>query len=254
MLWPILFHDTAPHQGKGCCSQGKCTVLRDRAGSHLELHLSSMRLAINNTCRDSKPGVVQNGDWCQNHPSTYPSPHQAPTPKLLAQYWSPLGRRCQCQESREENQLRPKSQGFCSSSQGPNPALDGVMLATKQRRSPSSPLALDLTPPPLAPPPTKEIGTSTPCRKRSRSVVSDSLRPHGLQPTRLLCPWDFPGNSTGVDCHFLLHGIFPNQGSNPSLPHCRQTFYHLSHQGSSIQVILYSTLSLNISGIVLYIF
>ena len=34
--------------------------------------------------------------------------------------------------------------------------------------------------------------------KWSRSVVSDSLRPHGLQPTRLLCPWDFPGKSTGV--------------------------------------------------------
>ena len=68
--------------------------------------------------------------------------------------------------------------------------------------------------------------------KWSRSVVSDSLRPHGLQPTRLLCPWDFPGNSTGVDCHFLLQGIFPTQGLNPGLPHCRQTLYHLSHQGS----------------------
>ena len=40
--------------------------------------------------------------------------------------------------------------------------------------------------------------------KWSRSVVSDSLRPHGLQPTRLLCPWDFPGKSTGVGCHHLL--------------------------------------------------
>ena len=53
-------------------------------------------------------------------------------------------------------------------------------------------------------------------------VVSDSLRPHGLQPARLLCPWDFPGNNTGVDCHFLLQGIFPTQGSNLGLPHCRQ--------------------------------
>ena len=96
MLWPILLHYTAPHQGKGCCSQGKCAVLRDRAGSHLKWHLSSMRLAIINTCQDSKSGVVQNGDWCQNHPSTYPSPHQAPTPKLRAQYCSPLGQRCQC--------------------------------------------------------------------------------------------------------------------------------------------------------------
>ena len=40
--------------------------------------------------------------------------------------------------------------------------------------------------------------------KWSRSVVSDSSRPRGLQPTRLLCPWDFPGKSTGVGCHFLF--------------------------------------------------
>ena len=40
--------------------------------------------------------------------------------------------------------------------------------------------------------------------KWSCSVVSDSLRPHGLQPTRLLHPWDLPGKSTGVGCHHLL--------------------------------------------------
>ena len=34
--------------------------------------------------------------------------------------------------------------------------------------------------------------------------VSDSVRPHGLQPTRFLRPWDFPGKNTGVGCHFLL--------------------------------------------------
>ena len=34
--------------------------------------------------------------------------------------------------------------------------------------------------------------------------MSDSVRPHGLQPTRLLCPWDSPGKNTGVGCHFLL--------------------------------------------------
>ena len=43
--------------------------------------------------------------------------------------------------------------------------------------------------------------------KWSRSVVSDSQRPHGLQPTRLLSPWDFPGKSTGVGCHCLLQYI-----------------------------------------------
>ena len=42
--------------------------------------------------------------------------------------------------------------------------------------------------------------------KWSRSVVSDSLQPHGLQPIRLLCPWDFPGKDIGVGCHFLLQG------------------------------------------------
>ena len=41
------------------------------------------------------------------------------------------------------------------------------------------------------------------------------LRPHGLKPTRLLCPWDFPGKNMGVGCHFLLQGIFLTQGLNP---------------------------------------
>ena len=49
--------------------------------------------------------------------------------------------------------------------------------------------------------------------KWSHSVVSDSLLPHGQKPTRLLCPWDFPGKNTGVGCHFLLQGIFPTQVS-----------------------------------------
>ena len=40
--------------------------------------------------------------------------------------------------------------------------------------------------------------------KWSHSVVSDSSRPHGLQPTRLVCPWDFPGKSTGVGCHWAI--------------------------------------------------
>ena len=43
--------------------------------------------------------------------------------------------------------------------------------------------------------------------KWSHSVVSDSLWPHGLQPTRLLHPWDFPGKSTGVGCHWYTLGV-----------------------------------------------
>ena len=62
------------------------------------------------------------------------------------------------------------------------------------------------------------------------TVVSDSFRPHGLQPTRLLCPWDSPGKNMAVGSHILLQGIFPTQGSNPGLLGCRQIFYHLSHQ------------------------
>ena len=41
-----------------------------------------------------------------------------------------------------------------------------------------------------------------------------------------------PGKNTGVDCHAFLQEIFPTQGSNPGIPHCRQILYHLSHQGS----------------------
>ena len=43
---------------------------------------------------------------------------------------------------------------------------------------------------------------------------------------------DSPGKNTGVGCHFLLQEIFPTQGLNLGLPHCRQTLYCLSHQGS----------------------
>ena len=68
--------------------------------------------------------------------------------------------------------------------------------------------------------------------KWSRSVVSDCSRPHGLLPTRLFHPWDFPVKSTGVGCRFLLQGIFPTQGLNPGLPQCGQTIYCLSNQGS----------------------
>ena len=65
------------------------------------------------------------------------------------------------------------------------------------------------------------------------SVVSDSLWPHELEHASFLCPWDCPCKNTGVGCHSLLQGIFPTQGSNPSLLHCRQILYCLNHQGSN---------------------
>ena len=57
--------------------------------------------------------------------------------------------------------------------------------------------------------------------------MSDSLWPHGLYS-----PWNSPGQKSGVGSYSLLQGIFPTQGSNPGLPHCRQILYCLSHQGS----------------------
>ena len=49
------------------------------------------------------------------------------------------------------------------------------------------------------------------------SVLSNSLQSRGLLLARLFCTWDSPGKNTGTDCHFLLQGIFPTQGSNPRL-------------------------------------
>ena len=68
-------------------------------------------------------------------------------------------------------------------------------------------------------------------------VVPDSLQPHGLQPSRLLCPWNSPGKNTGVGSHSLLQRIFPTQGWKLGLPHCRQVLYHLSNQFSSVQLL-----------------
>ena len=67
---------------------------------------------------------------------------------------------------------------------------------------------------------------------KSLSCVQLFATPWIVACPKLLRPWHFQGKSTGVGCHFLLQGIFPTQGSNPGLSHCRQSLYHLSHQGS----------------------
>ena len=71
-----------------------------------------------------------------------------------------------------------------------------------------------------------------------------TLWPHGLPRVEAPSQWqnqcppgssvcgDSPGKNTGMRCHALLQGIFPTQGSNPGLPHCRQILYCLSYQGS----------------------
>ena len=62
--------------------------------------------------------------------------------------------------------------------------------------------------------------------------MSNSLQRHG--PTRLLCPWDFPGKNTGEGSHFLLQGIFQTQRLNSSLLHWQVDSLPLSHQENTL--------------------
>ena len=67
----------------------------------------------------------------------------------------------------------------------------------------------------------------------SHSVVSTCLRPHGLEPTRLLYPWNSPGKNTGVGCHSLLQGIFLTQeGIEPGSPALQADSLPSETQGS----------------------
>ena len=61
----------------------------------------------------------------------------------------------------------------------------------------------------------------------SCSTVSSSSQPQGLY-----APWNSPGQNTGVGSLSLLQGVFPTQGSNPGLPHCRWILYQLSYEGN----------------------
>ena len=78
-------------------------------------------------------------------------------------------------------------------------------------------------------------------RVLSCSVVPDSLWPHGIQPARLLCLWDFPDKNTEAGCHFLLQGIFLTQGLNLSL-------WHLLHwQADSLHCATWEALRMSIT-------
>ena len=77
------------------------------------------------------------------------------------------------------------------------------------------------------------------CTHTHSLAVSNFLGPHGLQPTRFPCPWDFPGKSSRIVCHFLLQEIFPTQASNMGLLrllHCRQILY-LCAPGKLLQLV-----------------
>ena len=72
-------------------------------------------------------------------------------------------------------------------------------------------------------------------------VVSVPMWPHELKHTRLLCPWNFPGQNTGMGCHSLLQGIFPTQRSNLCLyVSCisRELLYHWHHLGRPFTAIV----------------
>ena len=69
-------------------------------------------------------------------------------------------------------------------------------------------------------------GTTAAADAKSLQSCPPLLRPHGLLPARLLCPWNSPGKNT-----FLLQGIFPTQGPNPCLLHWQVDSLSLSHQG-----------------------
>ena len=62
-------------------------------------------------------------------------------------------------------------------------------------------------------------------------LIYSTLHKH-LDYFKFYAVMNFLGNNNGVDCHFLLQRIFPTQGLNPGLPHCRQMLYRLGHQGS----------------------
>ena len=70
------------------------------------------------------------------------------------------------------------------------------------------------------------------CALLSCSVMSNSLKPTHCSLSGSSVHGDPPGKNTGMGRHALLQEIFPTQGSNPGLPHCRRIIYHLSHQGT----------------------
>ena len=70
----------------------------------------------------------------------------------------------------------------------------------------------------------------------SCSAMSNSMWPRGLQPSRLLSPWNFPGKDTWVGCHFLLQGIFLTQGLSSCLLHWQADSLPLSHLGSPLDM------------------
>ena len=70
------------------------------------------------------------------------------------------------------------------------------------------------------------------CAVLGHSVMSYSLWLHGLESTKILCPWEFSRQENWSGLPWPPPGDLPTQGSSPGLTHCRQILYHLGHQGS----------------------
>ena len=90
------------------------------------------------------------------------------------------------------------------------------------------------------------VATRNYCYLVTKLCCMHSFATHGLEPARLLCPWDYPGKNTGVGCHFLFHGIFPTQGLNLcllGLLHWQADSLPLNHLGTphTTIVILFPT-------------
>ena len=98
----------------------------------------------------------------------------------------------------------------------PSPPPSSGPFSSSQKRALLTKLSLPILPP-----------SAPESESESHSVLSGSLQPHGLHS-----PWNSPGQNTGVGSLSLLQGIYPTQGSNPGLPHCRRILYQLSHKGS----------------------
>ena len=77
------------------------------------------------------------------------------------------------------------------------------------------------------------------CMLRVQSIMSYFLQPYGLQPTKILCPWDSPSKNIGTGCHFLLQGIIATQVLSLHLLHllhCQEDLLALSHLGFSNEI------------------
>ena len=83
------------------------------------------------------------------------------------------------------------------------------------------------------------LESSSPCQK-SLSRVRLFATPYS--------PWNSPGQNTGVGSLSFLQGIFPTQGLNPDLPHCRRILYQVSHQGSPERICAPSPTTLGCHG------